>query len=236
MRAPQPGKLAAIDYAVEQLRLESFADLGGIGTVFGQYSFHMMAHPSIKLGILADSKINDWAREQATQRGIRCVDGDFTKPEIISEIGTVDAVLIFDVLLHTVAPDWNELIALYADSARCFIIANPQWTRSEETIRLLDLGRAGFLDAVPTSKNHDEIFDRLDEWFDLFDRPYRDAMHIWQWGVTGPDLIAKMGELGFRMDYYARLNPFWDANGFVNMSFVFSRDPPKAEYSAVLPR
>lgn len=46
-------------------------------------------------------------------------------------------------------------------------------------------------------------------------------MHIWQWGITDSDLLAKMGALGFELEHEATLNPFWGTNGFVNKAFVF---------------
>lgn len=108
-----------------------------------------MDKPGVEAGVLADRRISPWARSQAEQRGMRCVEGDFTIPEVADEIGQVDGILLFDVLLHTVSPDWDELLAMYADSPQCFLIANPQWERTEETVRLLDLGHERFLDAVP---------------------------------------------------------------------------------------
>jgi hypothetical protein len=223
LRPTQPGKIAAIELACEQLGLRSFADLGGIGQVHGQYAFHAMEQPGMREGVIADLKIDPWTREQAAARGIRCVDGDFTEPAKVAEIGPTDAVFIFDVLVHTVDPDWDELLELYADSARCFVIANPQW-QHDTTVRLLELGRERFLQAVPPTKNHDEIFDRLDEWFPMFGRPYRDAMHIWQWGITDGDLIAKMRALGFDLLDHRQHGEFWEAEGFVNTTLVFKRN------------
>jgi hypothetical protein len=227
IKAPQKGKLAAIDYAVDVLGIRSFADLGGIGQVFGQYAFYAADKPGVESGVLADLKINDWARAQAASCGLRCVDGDFSKPETIAEIGAVDAVFLFDVLLHTVDPDWDELLARLANSCRCMVIANPQWQKGE-TVRLLELGRKRFLRAVPPTKNHQEIFDRLDEWSPRFNRPLRDAMHIWQWGITDRDLVDTMTTLGFECVRREPLNAFGGAKGFLNTTFVFDsrRDRP----------
>jgi hypothetical protein len=222
LRAPQQPKLDAIEYAFAKHHVRSFVDLGGIGAVYGAYAVHAMGQPGVRAGTLADMKINDYAREQADEHGVRCVDGDFTDPRIIREIGKVDAILLFDVLLHTVDPDWDRLLELYADSARVFVIANPQWD-GDTTVRLIDLGREGFLEAVPPTPNHREVFDRLDEVHPMFGRPYRDAMHIWQWGITDHDLIEKMASLGFTLDRADRHGAFWEANGFQNTTMVFRR-------------
>jgi hypothetical protein len=225
LRQPQRGKLDAIDYAHTYLKIRSFADLGGIGSVFGQYSFYAIEKPGIDCGILVDLESNDWMQEQVAQRdGLSVIRGNFTSSEIADAVGDIDAVLLFDVLLHQVRPDWNHVLELYAPQTQCFIIANPQWEQTAETVRLIELGRERYLNAVPPSKRHEELFDRLDQVFEHFGRPFRDCPHVWQWGITDEDVLSTLGRLGFRLDYMARHAPFWGANGFVNKAFVFSRE------------
>jgi hypothetical protein len=138
----------------------------------------------------------------------------------------VDAILFFDVLLRMVDPDWDRVLELYAPTTTCFVIANPQWERGETTVRLIDLGRDGYLEAVPPAKVHSELFDRLDEWHPGQYRPYRDITGVWQWGITDGDLKAKMGELGFSLEREWSLNRHPAADGFVIKTFVFSRSQP----------
>jgi hypothetical protein len=127
------------------------------------------------------------------------------------------------VLLRLVDPDWDRVLELYAPTTRCFVIANPQWEGGETTVRLIGLGRERFEERVPSARQHQELFDRLDEWHPGERRPYRDVPGVWQWGITDADLEAKMGELGFHLDRQWRLNPPPGTEGFVNKTFVFSR-------------
>jgi hypothetical protein len=151
------------------------------------------------------------------------LDRAFADQSTVSEIGEVDAILMFDVLHHMVDPDWDQLLDLYAPVTSTFVIANPQWERSETTVRLIDLGREQFLDAVPPTESHTELFDRLDDLHKGQQRLFRDGTHVWQWGITDADLKAKLGELGFSVQHEWELGRLPQAEGFVNKVFVFSR-------------
>jgi hypothetical protein len=229
-RAPQRARLDAIDFAVEQLGVKSFADLE-IAEPYGQYAFYAIDKPGIDRGVLVDVRGTYRRRDQllttieeaAERPGLRLLDGDAFDPRILAEIGPVDAVFLFDVLLHMVAPDWDRVLALYAPSTSCFVIANPQWEGGDATVRLIDLGRDRFLEAVPPSRSNVELFDRIDDWHAPQGRLYRDAMHVWQWGITDADLIAKMDALGFRLENDRRLGRPGGAAEFVRKTFVFAR-------------
>ena len=224
----QKGTLDAIDFAVEQLGIESFADLD-MGREYGEHAFYAIETPTVREGVLADARPTR-ARDQlltaieraAEHPGMRVVDGDVLDPATINEIGQVDAVLMVNLLLHMVAPDWGRVLELYAPYTGCFVIANPQWP-GDATIRLVDLGRERFLDAVPPSASHQELFDHLDEWYPAQQRAYRDSRSVWQWGITDTDLAAKLDELGFGLAYERSLGPFPGADAFENKVFVFSR-------------
>jgi Sulfotransferase family len=226
---PPPGKAGAIDYAVEQLGVESFASLE-IATAYGQWAFYTIDKPTVQHGALVDLSPRRArghllsAIEQAGERpGMRVLDGAFWDPRAVAEIGQVDAILLFDVLMLIVDPDWDRVLELYAPATSCFVIANPQWERGGTTVRLIDLGREKFLEAVPPAKVHSELFDHLDEWHAGQDRPRRDITGIWQWGITDADLEAKMDELGFSLVREWSLSPPPETEGFVDKTFVFSR-------------
>jgi hypothetical protein len=223
------GKARTIDYAVDQLDVESFASLE-TGPAYGQYAFYTIDKPKVQQGDLIDvatRRPGDQllsAIERATELpGMRVLDGRFWDPGTVSEIGQVDAILLFDVLLRMVDPDWDQVLELYAPSTSSFVIANPLWERGETTIRLIDLGREGFLEAVPPWAPHIEMFDRLDEWHAGHHRRYRDTTDAWQWGITEADLKAKMNNLGLALEEEWNLSPIPEAVGFVNRAFVFSR-------------
>jgi Glycosyltransferase like family len=228
------GKFVAIDYAVEELGIESFASLE-IGQACGQYAFYAIDKASVRRGALLDigsRRPDDFLLSTielaAEQPGMVVLDGSVSDQRTVAEIGHVDAVLLFDVLLRMVNPDWDQVLELYAPATSCFVIANPQWEGGETTVRLVDLGREKFLEAVPPWPSHIELFDRLDEWNPAQERRYRDGTEIWQWGVTDTDLNRKMGDLGFFLDREWRLNPLPQSEGFVNKAFVFRRSDPSA--------
>ncbi|MDQ3102686.1 MAG: class I SAM-dependent methyltransferase, partial [Actinomycetota bacterium] len=229
---PPPGRTHAIDYAVAELGIESFVSLE-TGHSFGQYALYTIDKPTVRSGVLLnvgvlrprDQLLN--VTEQAGERpGLRVLDGSFGGPRATERIGDVDAVLVFDALMRMVDPDWDEVLARYAPLTSCFVIVNPQW-EGEDLVRLIDLGREGYLEAVPPWQPHLELFDRLDDWIFDEQRPFRDAPNVWQWGLTDAGLEARMTELGFALERKWSLNPIPKAEGFFNRAFVFSRTNPK---------
>jgi hypothetical protein len=227
--APPPAKRAAIDHAIENLGVESFASLE-IGHAFGQYAIYAIDRPAVKRGFLLD--VAAWrardhllsAIEHAAERpGMVVLDADFSDPQMVEEIAPVDAVLMFDVLHRMVAPDWDTVIELYAACTNSFVIGGPQWEGGEETVRLLDLGRERYLEVVPPSPSHNSLFDELERWHAGQPRLRRDGAHVWQWGITDADLEAKMDQLGFSLQRQRSLRSPARAEGFVNRTFVFGR-------------
>ena len=224
----------AIDFAVRSIGITSFADLDA-GPTYGEHALYAIDQPGVTAGALADART---ARsraqvldviEYATERpGLRVVDGDALDRATIDEIGSVDAVFLFNLLLHAVAPDWDRVLELYAEHTSCFVIGNPQWRGGAETVRLFDLGRERYLEAVPVSTPNRGLFDRLDEWSPAEQRPQRDSRSVWQWGITDAGLKGKLEELGFRLDFERSLGGFSGAEAFENKAFVFSREdrPP----------
>jgi Glycosyltransferase like family len=227
--APPPGKVRAIDYVVEQLGVESFASLE-LAPPYGQYAFYTIDKPTVQRGALVDLRAKRprdhllSAIEQAAEfPGLRVLDGSFSDPDTVAELGQVDAILLFDVLLRLVDPDWDQVLRLYEPATSCFVISNPQWERGESTVRLIDSGPEEYLKAVPPWDSHTELVDHLGEWHDGEQRPYRDIIHAWQWGITDADLKAKIAELGFSLEREWNLGPPPETEGFVNKVFVFRR-------------
>ena len=226
--APPPGKARVIDHAVDELGIESFASLE-IADPLGLYAFYAIDKPTVGRGVLIDVRAQRprghllSAIEQASERpGMEVIDAAFSDPETVSEFGEVDAVLLFDLLHRLVEPDWDRVLELYAPATSSFLITNPQW-EGGETVRLIELGREGYMEAVPPWEGHRELFDLLDDWHEGQQRSYRDSNHVWQWGITDPDLRAKMEELGFSLEREWSLDTPPDTEGFVNRAFVFTR-------------
>lgn len=200
-RAPplalNPLKLEAIAALGAIAASRSFADLGGIWAVDGAYSHWAMERLEATRGVLVDDDLSTEARRCAARlSALELVEGNFGDPATAARVGAVDAVLLFDVLLHQVHPDWDEVLALWARRTRAFVVVEPHWT-GPETVRLVDLDREAYLAAVPPSPLHDALYDRLDELNPARGRPWRDVHDVWQWGIRDADLDAALGALGF---------------------------------------
>lgn len=159
--------------------------------------------------------------------------GAFGLRQTVDALPNVDALFLFDILLHQVDPDWDAILDLYAGKARVILIYNQQWIGSEKTERLLDLGPDAYLRNTPFAATaHSEakravetIFARRHEPHEKFGGKKRgDTPDIWQWGITDPDLVAKMWSLGFKLDWMRNYGPFSPAMpNFENHGFWFSK-------------
>jgi hypothetical protein len=219
----------AIDFAISELGIASFADLD-IGATYGEHALYAIDRPSVHSGTLVDARaargrpqLLDAIEHAAERPGLRVVDGDAFDADTIAEIGQVDAVFLFNVLLHMVAPDWSRVLEVYAPATSCFVIGNPQWRGSAETVRLVELGRDRYLEAVPSSAATNDPFEHLHEWSPAEQRLNRDSRTIWQWGITDADLKAQLRELGFDLELERSHGPFAGAEAFASKTFVFSR-------------
>lgn len=220
-------KVDIIDRAFTSLEVESFADLGGVWRVEGGYTFHALDKHNIKDAALVDThptqKVIDKAKSYPQ---LRLIKGNFGDPSIADQVGDVDAVLLFDVLLHQVAPDWDAILDMYAKRVRALIIYNQQWTGPGSNVRLLDLGEKEYFRNVPHNprqENYKDLFARLDEIHPDHGRPWRDVHHIWQWGITDDDLESKIARLGFSLMYKKNCGRFGRLPNFENHAFIFAR-------------
>ena len=222
-----PDKLALIDY-VYQLGARSFADLGALWGVHGGYAFYAASREGARRVVVVDTHPTDSFMENKKQFGstIEFIRGSFGDRAVEAKVGAVDAIFLFDVLLHQVKPDWHEILDLYAPSCRHFVIYNQQFTASEKTVRLLDFGEEEYFRNVPHSPAEEpyvSLFEKLEQKHpDYETRIWKDVHHIWQWGITDRDLIAKCNLLGFRTMLYKNCGRFGSLQNFENHAFVFS--------------
>jgi hypothetical protein len=218
-----PVKLAVIDHCFEQQGCRSFADLGGVWGVDGGYSRYAADVHRAERGVLVDDDFTAAYLEHSSRLpNLVHVRGNFGAPEITEALGSLDVVFFFDVLLHQVNPDWDELLARYAERARCVAVVQPQWN-GEETVRLLDLGEVEYLAAVPPDDIYEGLFSRLDTVHETRSRPWRDVHDIWQWGITDRDLTERMRAHGFEVTYFRETGPWRGLPRFHESAFVFAR-------------
>ena len=219
-------KIDVLDFAFGRSKASSFADLGASYRVDGGYTFYTIDCWKAKRGVVVDTHPTERTlAEAAAREGVEVVRGNFGDPQIAARVGMVDAVILFDVLLHQVSPDWDQLLELYSSQTRLFVIHNPQWLDSK-TVRLLDLGEEKYLATIPKTRNESvyrAAIDRPDEILPAHGRRNRDVHHIWQWGITDDSLISKLGSLGFALRYFQDHGFFWNLDSFRNHSFIFEK-------------
>lgn len=216
-------KLRAIDVAFERFGFESLADLGGVWAVDAGYSFYAIDVHGAKRAVVCDDDFTTPVKERAAQdKRIELVQGNFGRIESAEAVGHVDAILMFDILLHQVDPDWDMILERYAPRTQCVVLAGPWWN-GDETVRLLELGHDEYLDVVPLRELHEPILAKLDEFNERRGRPWRDTHDIWQWGITDGDLRTTMHRLGFRLAYHENLGAWRGLCRFDDCSYVFVR-------------
>lgn len=221
-------KLDLINHAFGTFPIRSFADLGCTWQVEGAYTFRAIEDHRASPAVMVDTWIPEAMRERALRyRDLRIVQGSFGDLPIARAVGTVDAVFMFDVLLHQVKPDWDEVLDIWARFTSHFLIYNQQWIKSPATVRLIDLGREGYMKSVPRPQDpsiYEKLFAHLDEPVTPGSaRTYRDSCLYWQWGITDADLVRKMLERGFIMQYFRNCGSAFGIEGFENHAFVFSK-------------
>ena len=206
---------------------KSVADLGGAWGHGAAYTFYALKHYPLTSAYLVDTNIEAPVRKKGSNYPqLTFIEGSFGDPEVPGQLGAVDLVVLFDVLLHQVAPDWNQILEMYAPVTRAFAIFNPQWTGSSETVRLLDLGEQEYFrnnPHPPDNELYKGLFSKLDETYEEHQRPWRDIHNIWQWGITDEDLRKKMNELGFEEIHFRHYGPYGSLRNFDNHGFVFAK-------------
>jgi hypothetical protein len=205
----------------------SFVDLGGIWQVDGAYTFYALEHYPIEKAFLVDTNFTEAAVQKSKAYPmVRLLEGNFGEKSIVEKIGAVDVAFMFDVLLHQVNPNWDEVLSLYAEKVKIFVIYNQQWIGTPETVRLLDLGREEYLKNVPHGGEHPtykQVFEKMYEMHPLHNRIWRDIHNVWQWGITDSDLREKMRERGFEMRFYKKCGKCGTLKNFENNTFIFRR-------------
>lgn len=221
-------KLALIDLACTELGARALADLGGVWRVNGGYTFYALKRHRPGRAVLVDLSFTPEVRQRAgSYPQLELVVANFALRETAERVGPVDAVLLFDVLLHQVRPDWDGALRNWAAHAKHFVIFNQQFT-GPETIRLVELGPGDYFRHVPTDMSvpeYRDLFERLDEPHPFYDdgRTYRDQHSVWQWGITDADLRRVAGSLGFREVYFKNCGPWPGVEQIENHAFIFSR-------------
>lgn len=217
-----PRKKELVDYAFKNFKIRNFIDLGGVWNVDGAYAFYILEKYRADSAVVVDFLAQNIDRKTPN---LTLVKGDFGQEETIGKLHKVDAILMFDILLHQVKPDWNQILEIYSALSDYILIFNPQYD-VPKTTRLLDLGEKGYFANVPHGQEtspYNGLFGRLDEIEIVTGKKWRDSPTIWQWGITNKDLIAKMESLSFKLEYLRNWGRFGNLKSFDSYAFLFRR-------------
>lgn len=223
-------KKELIDVAFQKVvpHAKSFVDLGGVYRVEGAYTFYCLDKYKPETAFLVDTDLSDAVRNKSQKiHNLTLIQGNFGNPMVAERIGRVDVVFLFEVLLHQVKPDWDQVIKMYSSITDCFVVFNQQFTQSVKTVRLLDLGIDEYFRHVPvnrTSPHYKNLIESPEEIHPQHHRPWRDIHNVWQWGITNNDLVSTMQNVGFTMMYHKNHGQFSNFKSFENHAFIFCRN------------
>ena len=224
-----PPKRELIDFAFSGWHPtpRSFADIGAVWRIDAAYTFYILQRYGGLTGHIVDEEIPAAIADVAGHyHDLHVHQGYLGDADIAARIGAVDVVLMYDILIHQVRPDWDQVLELYAPLCNMLLIFNPQYMAGSSTIRLLDLGLEAYFDLIPHRSDEPVYRDleaNLDKIHPRHRRPWRDIHNIWQWGITDGDLREKMQQLGFELHKFADGGPFGEAHGFRRTGYAFCR-------------
>jgi len=211
-------KIDIIDFLFKNDKsITSFADLGGIWGIDGGYTFYILENYNIEKAFLIDNIISNLTVSKSSKYPqLQLYSLDFSSDEAVSKVSNVDAIILFDILLHQVNPDWDEILTKYAAITKYFIIINPQFN-AEKTTRLLDLGKDEYFKQIPKHITYEYSLlftDREEE--------VRDSPNVWQWGIIDADIKTLMKNLNFEEIYYRSCYK-WGKSKFISKAFIFRK-------------
>lgn len=219
-------KLRLIDLVFRDVlpRAASFADLGGVWRVNAAYTRYTMRRFRVTKAALVDTDIpGNLARTLARHKNLELIRDDFGKEAVVDRVGSVDAVYLFDVLLHQANPDWDEILRRYAANTRCFVVYNQQFVGGSRTERLTDRSMEEYI--ALTSNHAKELIRTIyldgNKTHPSQGKPWRDIHNVIQWGITDEGLREVMARLGFTEVFYRSYGMFLDLPAFEEHGFIF---------------
>ena len=219
-------KINLIDYTGNSVGIKSFADLGGVWGVNGGYTFYTLEKHKIDKAFLIDTNFTETIKErQKLYAQLTLIESNFGSYDVVRRVGDVDAIFLFDVLLHQVTPDWDEIIRMYSENTQNFLVYNQQYIGSK-TIRLLDLGEEEYFKNIPHTREQEPYKSVMEKMYQIHpqhNRIYRDIHNIWQWGIVNNDLIYVMKKQGFDKVYHKNHGQWGELKNFEGHSFIFKK-------------
>ena len=196
-------KRGLVESAIASYKIKSLLDVGACWGVHGGYTFHALRN-GVEKAVIIDGIITDITKERAAAfPNLELRQMSLGDKDRIAELPHSDAVIIFDVLLHQVKPDWDEFLRLYAAKTDTLIIYNQDFI-GDKPIRFVDMGEAWFQQYGFTRRREDisAWFAKHDEFCPEQNKKYRDIHNFWQWGIPSMEIIKTALAVGFRLDYF----------------------------------
>ncbi len=207
--------------------INTIADLGGIYKVHGAYAFYTIQKHHVSKVIQIDTELtSEYLDLSKKYNQILSLEMNFANTSVVSHIDKVDALYLFDVLLHQVNPNWDDILEMYSDKTKYFVIFNQMFTKSDKTIRLLDLGFDEYFKHVPFEKEHPLSQNLINKTYEInqeHGKIWRDVHHVFQWGITVIDLIESLRKLNFELVYHKYWGMFSYSKSFDDHAFIFKK-------------
>jgi hypothetical protein len=220
-------KTRLVSDAIDRYGLRSIVDVGACWAVHGGYTLHALESGKIDRAVVLDGEITDLTRARAAgDPRIVLREGDIGDADFIAALPACDAAIMFDVLLHQVAPDWDEFLMRYSRKVNHFVIWNQDWIGSDSSVRFVERGLEWYLDNAgdTDAARIRRWFARHDEIAERFGRPWRDVPDFWQWGIASAELIDTMRRAGFRLDYFNNCGAWSERHPNIQKNaYLFSR-------------
>jgi len=220
-------KKEALDYAFKRFHYKSFAELGCVWNIECAYGLYILEKYKAEKGVFVDTHWTESARKRCGEyKAASVLEGNFGESTMPELVGKVDVIILFDILPHQVAPDWDRVLQMYAPMTEAFIVVEPIFNASPITVRLMDLGREEYFRNTPHPPDHPTykaLFEKMYEMHPEHKRIWRDIHNVWQWGITKADLVFRMDQLGFTPDFLKCDGRFYNMDHFDYYSFVFVR-------------
>jgi len=110
-------KKELIDFVFSNLNSheDSFADLGGVWNVNAAYTFYTIDEYDINSAYLVDTNFTELVKQKVRKyKNLILINENIGEKSIIERISKVDVIFLFDVLLHQVKPNWDEILKMYS--------------------------------------------------------------------------------------------------------------------------
>lgn len=210
---PKREKLELLETAYVLTDFRSFADLGACWGVDGAYTFHAaeLCGNELKRAVIVDGNLTPLTQERAEEHPrVELVEAMLGSQQALDAVGDVDALIMYDILLHQVKPDWDRFLLNWLPHTNVLIVFNQNWLKTARTIRFVDRGLDWYYKNVYVWEDDWNTRARLEAWFDKHHqrdedgRLERDNHWYWQFGIRPLELVGLLAKNGFELVYMKR--------------------------------